>query len=97
MAKQLRQCSFCGRSESQIDFMIMGQNNVQICNECAMQAAEIVKENETSKSKLPKLKRDDVPKPMEIKNYLDQYVIGQDEAKKYLSVDVYYHYKRLMQ
>lgn len=97
MAKQLRHCSFCGRSESQIDFMIMGQNNVQICNECAMQAAEIVKENETSKSKLPKLKRDDVPKPMEIKEYLDQYVIGQDEAKKFLSVAVYNHYKRLMQ
>jgi len=97
MAKQLRQCSFCGRPESQVEFMIMGQNNTQICNECALQAAEIVKENAVSKSKLPNLHRDDVPKPMEIKEYLDQYVIGQDEAKKFLSVAVYNHYKRLMQ
>jgi len=97
MAKQLRLCSFCGRPESQVDFMIMGQNNVQICNECAIQASEIVKENAVSKSKLPNIRRDEVPKPMEIKEYLDQYVIGQDEAKKFLSVAVYNHYKRLMQ
>lgn len=97
MAKQLRLCSFCGRPESQVDFMIMGQNNVQICNECAIQASEIVKENALSKSKLPNIRRDEVPKPMEIKEYLDQYVIGQDEAKKFLSVAVYNHYKRLMQ
>jgi ATP-dependent Clp protease ATP-binding subunit ClpX len=75
----------------------MGQNNTQICNDCAVQAAEIVKENTQSKTNLPKLHRDDVPKPVEIKKYLDQYVIGQDEAKKYLSVAVYNHYKRLMQ
>jgi ATP-dependent Clp protease ATP-binding subunit ClpX len=97
MAKQLRTCSFCGRNENQIDFLIMGQNNAQICNECAVQAAEIVKENETSKSKLPTLDRNQVPKPKEIKEFLDQYVIGQDEAKKFLSVAVYNHYKRLMQ
>jgi ATP-dependent Clp protease ATP-binding subunit ClpX len=97
MAKQLRRCSFCGRTESQVDFFIMGQDNAQICNECAMQAAEIVKENTESKSKLPHLQKEDVPKPMEIKKYLDQYVIGQDEAKKFLSVAVYNHYKRLMQ
>ncbi|MCE1155619.1 MAG: ATP-dependent Clp protease ATP-binding subunit ClpX, partial [Bacteroidales bacterium] len=97
MAKQLRHCSFCGRPESQVEFMIMGQNNSQICNECALQAAEIVKENAVSKSKLPNIHRDNVPKPMEIKEYLDQYVIGQDEAKKFLSVAVYNHYKRLMQ
>ncbi len=97
MAKQLRRCSFCGRTESQVDFFIMGQDNTQICNECAIQAAEIVKENTESKSKLPHLQKEDVPKPMEIKKYLDQYVIGQDEAKKFLSVAVYNHYKRLMQ
>jgi ATP-dependent Clp protease ATP-binding subunit ClpX len=97
MAKQPRQCSFCGRTESQVEFFIMGQNNTQICNDCAVQAAEIVKENTQSKTNLPKLHRDDVPKPVEIKKYLDQYVIGQDEAKKYLSVAVYNHYKRLMQ
>ncbi|MDD4199596.1 MAG: ATP-dependent Clp protease ATP-binding subunit ClpX [Paludibacter sp.] len=97
MAKQLRRCSFCGRTESQVDFFIMGQDNVQICNECAIQAAEIVKENTESKSKLPHLQKEDIPKPVEIKKYLDQYVIGQDEAKKFLSVAVYNHYKRLMQ
>ena len=97
MAKQLRRCSFCGRTEAQVDFFIMGKENAQICNECAVQAAEIVKENTESKSKLPHLQKEDIPKPMEIKKYLDQYVIGQDEAKKFLSVAVYNHYKRLMQ
>jgi ATP-dependent Clp protease ATP-binding subunit ClpX len=80
-----------------VDFFIMGQDNTQICNECAIQAAEIVKENTESKSKLPHLQKEDIPKPVEIKKYLDQYVIGQDEAKKFLSVAVYNHYKRLMQ
>ena len=75
----------------------MGQNNTQICNECAVQAAEIVKENTESKSKLPGFIKEDVPKPVEIKKYLDQYVIGQGEAKKFLSVAVYNHYKRLLQ
>jgi ATP-dependent Clp protease ATP-binding subunit ClpX len=97
MAKQTKNCSFCGRPESQVDFLIMGQNNVQICNECSVQAAEIVRENSSKGSKLPKLHKDDVPKPVEIKKYLDQYVIGQEEAKKFLSVAVYNHYKRLMQ
>lgn len=75
----------------------MGQDGAQICNECAVQAAEIVKENTSKKSKLPALKKEHLPKPVEIKEYLDQYVIGQDEAKRYLSVAVYNHYKRLMQ
>ncbi len=97
MAKTTKNCSFCGRPESQVDFFIMGQGGVHICNECAVQAAEIVKESTSSKSKLPHLNKDEVPKPVEIKEYLDQYVIGQDEAKKYLSVAVYNHYKRLMQ
>lgn len=97
MAKQQKRCSFCGRPESQVDFLIMGTDNVQICNECALQAAEIVKENIPSKSKSSNLKKEDIPKPMELKKYLDEYVIGQDEAKKFLSVAVYNHYKRLMQ
>jgi len=97
MAKTSKNCSFCGRPESQVDFFIMGQGGVQICNDCAVQAAEIVKENSTSLPKMPSIKKDDVPKPVEIKKYLDQYVIGQDEAKKFLSVAVYNHYKRLMQ
>jgi len=75
----------------------MGQNGAHICNECALQAAEIVKENSVSKTNVLKIKKEDVPKPVEIKEFLDQYVIGQNEAKKYLSVAVYNHYKRLMQ
>lgn len=97
MAKNFKKCSFCGRSESQVGFFILGMEGAQICNECAVQASEIVKENSTSKSNLPNLKKEQLPKPIEIKEYLDEYVIGQDEAKKYLSVAVYNHYKRLMQ
>lgn len=97
MAKNNKHCSFCGRPESQVDFFIMGQDGAHICNDCAMQAAEIVKENTTKKSNLPNLQKEQVPKPIEIKEYLDQYVIGQNEAKKFLSVAVYNHYKRLMQ
>ncbi|MEI8085071.1 MAG: ATP-dependent Clp protease ATP-binding subunit ClpX [Paludibacter sp.] len=98
MAKNIKKCSFCGRPESQVGFFIVGIDNAQICNECAVQASEIVKENSTaSKSNLPNLKKEQLPKPIEIKQYLDEYVIGQDEAKKYLSVAVYNHYKRLMQ
>jgi ATP-dependent Clp protease ATP-binding subunit ClpX len=97
MAKTVKNCSFCGRPESQVEFFIMGMGGAQICNECAVQAADIVKENTTSRSKIASIKKDEIPKPVEIKNYLDQYVIGQDEAKKFLSVAVYNHYKRLMQ
>ena len=97
MAKNSKNCSFCGRPESQVDFFILGQDGAQICNECAVQAADIVIENSVKKSNLPNLNKDQLPKPVEIKEYLDQYVIGQDEAKKYLSVAVYNHYKRLMQ
>lgn len=92
-----KNCSFCGRPESQVDFFIMGQDGSHICNECAVQAAEIVKENTSKKSNSLKLQKEQVPKPIEIKDYLDQFVIGQDEAKKFLSVAVYNHYKRLMQ
>ena len=97
MAKNTKHCSFCGRLESQVDFFILGQDGAQICNDCAVQAAEIVKENTSKKSSLLNLNKEQLPKPIEIKEYLDQYVIGQEEAKKYLSVAVYNHYKRLMQ
>lgn len=97
MAKQTKYCSFCGRPEAHVDFLIVGQDGVQICNECALQAAEIVKESTKGKSNLPNIQKESIPKPIEIKEYLDQYVIGQDEAKKFLSVAVYNHYKRLIQ
>ncbi|MFV0470985.1 MAG: ATP-dependent Clp protease ATP-binding subunit ClpX [Paludibacteraceae bacterium] len=101
MAKTERKhCDFCGRPESQVGFLIVGLSGTSICSECVGQATEIVKENSQSSpshSAALKLKKGDIPKPIEIKNYLDQYVIGQEEAKKFLSVAVYNHYKRLMQ
>lgn len=97
MAKKNRHCSFCGRPDSQVDFLISGVDGSEICNECALQAADIVAEHSKSNSNPLRLQREDIPKPTEIKDYLDQYVIGQDEAKKFLSVAVYNHYKRLMQ
>lgn len=97
MAKNIKTCSFCGRPESKVGFFIVGLDGVQICNDCAIQASEIVKENTTSKTSIPNLKSEELPKPIEIKEYLDEYVIGQEEAKRYLSVAVYNHYKRLMQ
>ena len=93
-------CSFCGRSDKEVKLLITGINGY-ICEDCAMQAYEIVqstgvmKANAQDKDEKFKLKK--VPKPREIKKYLDQYVIGQDEAKRFLAVSVYNHYKRLQQ
>ena len=94
-----KQCSFCGRSERDVRLLITGVNGY-ICEDCAQQAYQIVQENLLSSSTGKKDGRKEekaVPKPKEIKDYLDQYVIGQDEAKRYLSVAVYNHYKRLRQ
>ena len=92
-------CNFCGRSDKEVKLLITGLNGF-ICDDCVQQAYNIVREsgilgNEEKKGKPFKLKK--VPKPKEIKDYLDQYVIGQDDAKRYLSVSVYNHYKRLQQ
>lgn len=89
-------CSFCGRSSRDVNLLINGISAC-ICDECARQAYEIVKEQIDSKKSSFGLKREDLPKPQDIKSFLDQYVIGQDDAKRYLSVSVYNHYKRLMQ
>ena len=89
-------CSFCGRSSRDVNLLINGISAC-ICDECARQAYEIVKEQTDSKKSSFRLKREDLPKPQDIKSFLDQYVIGQDDAKRYLSVSVYNHYKRLMQ
>ena len=95
-----KQCSFCGRSEREVKLLISGIDGY-ICEDCATQAYNIVKEQMALKQGKRKAaaesKSHDVPKPREIKDYLDQYVIGQDEAKRYLSVAVYNHYKRLQQ
>ena len=96
-------CSFCGRAEKDVNFLITGLNGF-ICDQCAQQAYQIVVEaglgpdgaNRKHGGKFD-VAMADVPKPTEIKKYLDEYIIGQDEAKKYLSVAVYNHYKRLSQ
>ena len=91
-------CSFCGRSDREVGLLISGINGY-ICENCANQAYEIAKsamqEKNSTHQGTPDLKK--VPKPREIKEYLDQYVIGQDEAKRFLAVSVYNHYKRLQQ
>lgn len=97
MPKTKKYCNFCGRSEDEVEFFILGMDGVQICNDCAMIAAEIAKENSQAKKQTLSFEKSQIPKPKEIKQYLDQYVIGQEKAKKYLSVAVYNHYKRLMQ
>ena len=88
-------CSFCGRSRNEVDLLIAGTDGF-ICDECAAQAFEIVKEEMKSKSTL-NLDKIEIKKPKEIKAFLDQYVIGQNEAKKHIAVAVYNHYKRLIQ
>ncbi|MDD7273707.1 MAG: ATP-dependent Clp protease ATP-binding subunit ClpX [Prevotella sp.] len=91
-------CSFCGRPENQVGILITGINGY-ICNECARQAYTIVKEATRSEEAavLPEIDIKEIPKPRAIKEHLDQYIIGQDEAKRFLSVAVYNHYKRLTQ
>ncbi len=96
-------CSFCGRSENEVKLLITGLSGF-ICDDCVQQAYQIVlssgildtaANNKVGDNAPFELKK--IPKPKDIKMYLDQYVIGQDEAKRYLSVSVYNHYKRLQQ
>ncbi len=91
-------CSFCGRSDREVELMLPGMNGC-ICNECAERAVELSHEylRKMAASSLTDLDMESLPKPDEIKAYLDQYVIGQETAKRYLSVAVYNHYKRLNQ
>ena len=100
MAKQSDKCSFCGRSRSEVGILISGFTG-NICEDCAQQASEIVKEtlgaNKKTQAGSVGFKQEDLPRPVEIKTFLDNYVIGQDDAKRYLSVAVFNHYKRLLQ
>lgn len=95
-------CSFCGRGEKDVRLLITGLNGF-ICEDCAVSAYQIVESTGLLDKKVApdgaadKFKIKKVPKPKEIKEFLDQYIIGQDEAKRYLSVAVYNHYKRLQQ
>ncbi|MCD7925302.1 ATP-dependent Clp protease ATP-binding subunit ClpX [Bacteroidaceae bacterium] len=95
-SRNKRKCSFCGRSESEVSFLITGMNGC-ICDSCSEQAHEIVQEALQKKPAAGELNLKELPKPKDIKDFLDQYVIGQDDAKRYLSVAVYNHYKRLLQ
>ena len=101
MAKK-KVCSFCGRDESQVNLIISGLHGF-ICDNCAKQAYEIAESAGAYGSAAANKKSTDaftlkeIPKPRKIKEYLDQYVIGQDDAKRFLSVAVYNHYKRLQQ
>ncbi len=91
-------CSFCGRSDREVELLLPGMNGC-ICNDCAERAAELSREylGKMATATMTDLDMDSLPKPDEIKAYLDQYVIGQETAKRYLSVAVYNHYKRLNQ
>ena len=93
-------CSFCGRLRQEVDKLIEGPNNVYICDECVEICPKIMKDDEsaledgvTGSKEL--VSTDDLPSPEAIKNVLDEYVIGQENAKKVLSVAVYNHYKRI--
>ncbi|MDF9831599.1 ATP-dependent Clp protease ATP-binding subunit ClpX [Parabacteroides sp. PF5-6] len=98
MAKTGDICTFCGRGSRDVSLLINGISGA-ICDECAQQAYDIVKEQMPSKSDsaFSRMKKQELPKPEDIKAFLDQYVIGQDDAKRRLSVSVYNHYKRLLQ
>lgn len=93
MKKTQNVCSFCGRPQKEAGLLLQGLDGF-ICCDCAHRAIEIYREQMPVEDRF---KLEKVPTPQEIKDYLDQYVIGQDDAKKYLSVSVYNHYKRLLQ
>ncbi len=95
----MRHCSFCGRNEHQVDFLIPSPTGAYICDFCVEACNQLIydseeKESRSNHGELPSLS--ELPTPMQIKATLDQYVIGQDAAKKALSVAVYNHYKRIL-
>lgn len=97
MAKNPLHCSFCGRNRDEVKILIAGQEG-HICENCVEHAREIIEQELMIRDeRLPSSFKLTVKKPVEIKKFLDEYVIGQDEAKKILSVAVYNHYKRLQQ
>jgi ATP-dependent Clp protease ATP-binding subunit ClpX len=97
MAKNPLHCSFCGRNRDEVKILIAGQEG-HICENCVEHAREIIEQElMTRDDKTPTSFKLSVKKPIEIKKFLDEYVIGQDEAKKVLAVAVYNHYKRLQQ
>ena len=99
--KNIPTCSFCSKTQEQVDLLIPGPKGIFICDSCISLCSELVEEYlgdvREKKSKEKEFKIDYLPRPTEIKKKLDEYVVGQTEAKKALSVAVYNHYKRLMQ
>ena len=94
-------CAFCGRNEHQVLFLIPSITGVYICDECVHECADLIdehmpKEIDQKSSELDSMTLADLPKPHEIKQILDEHVIGQDEAKRVLAVSVYNHYKRIL-
>jgi ATP-dependent Clp protease ATP-binding subunit ClpX len=97
MAKNILHCSFCGRSRDEVKILIAGQEG-HICENCVEHAREIIEQELMVRDeKTPSAFKLTIKKPVEIKKFLEEYVIGQDEAKKVLAVAVYNHYKRLQQ
>ena len=94
----VRYCSFCARNENQVNYLIPSPTGLYICDFCVDACDELLYENEKSISEAAsnKLSLSNLPKPQQIKATLDQYVIGQDNAKVALSVAVYNHYKRVL-
>src|SRR6187431_461184 len=97
MAKNPLHCSFCGRNRDEVKILIAGQEG-HICENCVEHAREIIEQELMTKDdRTPSSFKLTVKKPVEIKKFMDEYVIGQDEAKRVLAVAVYNHYKRLQQ
>ncbi len=94
MDKHIIECSFCGRSENDVEKMITGPNGVYICSDCVEICSDILKK-EKEKSDTSEIKPQKLLTPKELKAELDEYIVGQDEAKRVLSVGVYNHYKRV--
>ena len=92
-------CSFCGAKRSDVEILFQGMDGANICNKCVENGHKILLDNEMTPDRQKKaapMKHDELMKPQQIKAFLDQWVIGQDEAKRAMSVAVYNHYKRLM-
>ncbi len=94
--EKLRHCSFCGRNEHQANFLIPSPSGVYICDFCVEACSELISETSLENPSIESLSLSELPRPMQIKESLDKYVIGQDEAKIALSVAVYNHYKRIL-
>jgi len=92
----VRYCSFCTRNENQVNYLIPSPTGIYICDYCVEACQELINENQQVNIDTEKLSMENLPRPLQIKHALDEYVIGQDEAKVALSVAVYNHYKRIL-